>query len=326
MRKLEGARVFVTGAAGFIGSHLTRQLVREKAKVGILSKSVSKVIPVRLSDIYKTITIFEGDLSDGGAIKDIIDSFRPEIIFHLGAYTHVGRSFTHLEECIQSNIQGTVNLLQSLQGIDFDRFIYTGTSEIYGDIAVPFKEDGLVNPISPYSISKYTGELYCRMFHQAYNWPIVMLRPFNAYGPMQSPDRIIPEVIVSALTGHDIEMTEGAQTREFNYVEDLADGFIKAATASEAVLGQVINLGCGQDYAMRDIAQLIIKMMGSPIKAKLGVLPYRPKEIWKMYCDNTKAKDLLGWQPQHTLEQGLRKTVDWYTQEFKNNQKSLFLL
>src|SRR5205807_9449739 len=128
-------------------------------------------------------------------------------------------------ECIQTNIQGTVNLLQALDGTGYRRFVYTGTSEIYGDVDVPFREDATVRPISPYSVSKYAGELYCTMFHQGYGWPVVMLRPFNAYGPGQSPDRVIPEIIARALRGHELKMTTGRQTREFNYVEDLSEGF-----------------------------------------------------------------------------------------------------
>lgn len=326
MASLKGLSVLVTGAGGFIGSHLTRRLVKEGARTCVLLKNVSQVKPVRLLDVYDQLSVFEGNLTDIGALRNILKVSKPEFIFHLGAYTHVGKSFTHVSECVQSNIQGTVNLLLALEDVGYQRFIYTGTSEIYGDVAVPFKEDGPVNPISPYSVSKYAGELYCKMFHHAYGWPVVMLRPFNAYGPMQSPDRVVPEVIVSALMGIDIKMTKGEQTREFNYVEDLADGFIKAALASEEkVIGQVINLGCGQDYSMREIAEKTLSLMGNPIKPQYGALPYRPTEIWRMYCDNHKAKNLLGWQPNHRLEEGLKKTIDWYSREFTKGE-SPFLL
>src|SRR5205807_82474 len=132
--------------------------------------------------------------------------------------------------CIQTNIQGTVNLLQALEGSDYRRFVYTGTSEIYGDIEVPFREDARVNPVSPYSVGKYGGECYCRIFHRSRERPIVMLRPFNAYGPAQTPDRVVPEIIVRALRRQPLAMTEGRQTREFNHVTDLVDGFLRAGT------------------------------------------------------------------------------------------------
>jgi nucleoside-diphosphate-sugar epimerase len=152
-----------------------------------------------------------------------------------------------------------------------------------------------------------------------------MLRPFNAYGPRQSPDRIVPEVIVSALSGIDIAMTEARQTREFNYVTDLVDGFIRAAIAPKEAHGEVINLGCGEERSMREIAQRIVDMLGNPITPAFGALPNRPTEIWRMFCDNSKARDLLGWAPVTSLEDGLQRTIDFYRREV-DRENSLFLL
>jgi UDP-glucose 4-epimerase len=212
-------------------------------------------------------------------------------------------------------------LLQALDGTGYRRFVYTGTSEIYGDIDVPFREDAKVNPISPYSVSKYAGERYCRMFHQGHGWPIVMLRPFNAFGPAQSPDRVIPEIIVRAFRRQELRMTQGRQTREFNYVEDLADGFLRAGLV-DGIEGEVINLGCGEEVSMRDLASTILKLMDDPIEAHFGALPDRPTEIWRMYCDSTKARTLLGWSPGHTLEEGLAKTIAWYRNELERGGSS----
>lgn len=153
------------------------------------------------------------------------------------------------------------------------------------------------------------------MFHQAYDWPIVCLRPFNAYGPRQTPDRVIPEIILTALRGGELAMTEGKQTREFNYVGDLADGFVRSLTAPDEANGQVINLGCGEDVSMRDLATTILDLMGNPIEPKFGALPYRPTEIWRMYCDNTRAREVLGWEPSTSLADGLKQTVAWYEAE-----------
>lgn len=314
MGGLDGRRVLVTGASGFIGSHVVRAALAEGAEVHALIDEVSSVVPPRLTDLAERITFVAGNLTDSGAMRHAARAARPDVVLHLAAYTHVGKSFSHVGECIQTNVAGTANLLQALEDTGYSRFVYTSTSEVYGGVDVPFREDGPVNPLSPYSVTKYAGELMCRMFVQAYGWPIVVLRPFNAYGPAQSPDRIIPEVIVSALRGVDVRMTEGTQTREFNYVEDLARGFVLAGTAGDEANGSVINLGCGEEHSMREVAETVLEMMGNPVEARFGALPHRPTEIWRMYCDNTRAREVLGWTPTHSLRDGLEKTIAWYRQ------------
>lgn len=275
-----------------------------------MSPSVSSLVPVRLADVAADIHLVEANITDRSAMEAMAASVQPELVAHLAAFTHVGKSFRRVDENIATNVQGTVNLLQALDG-RYERFVYTGTSEIYGDTPTPFREDGPVNPVSPYSVSKYAGERYCRMFHQAYGWPIVCLRPFNAYGPWQTADRVIPEIILSALRGSDLLMTDGRQTREFNYVTDLADGFVAALT-TDGTDGQVINLGNGSDVSIRDLTTMVLDLMDNPIEAKIGALPHRPTEIWSMFCDNSRARELLGWAPSHTLAEGLAETITWY--------------
>jgi nucleoside-diphosphate-sugar epimerase len=321
---LRDQAVLVTGASGFIGSHLVRRLLQDGARVHALSSVVSSVYPQRLAEVRDRIVLHEGSLADRGAMDVVAAAAQPRFVFHLGAYTHVGKSWQRVDECVQTNVQGTVNLLQALAGTGYERFVYTGTSEIYGDVAVPFAETDDVNPISPYSVSKYAGERYCRMFFQGKGWPIVMVRPFNAYGPAQSPDRVIPEIIVRALRGQELKMTQGLQTREFNYVEDLADGFVRLAT-TPGVDGEVFNLGCGEEVSMRDLATRLLERMGNPIQAQFGALPERPTEIHRMYCDSTKARTRLGWEPQVTLDEGLGRTIDWYTAELARSSSSSFL-
>ncbi|HUZ43082.1 MAG TPA: SDR family NAD(P)-dependent oxidoreductase [Acidimicrobiales bacterium] len=310
-----GRRVLVTGAGGFIGSHMVRALLTAGADVYAMSSSVSSVMPPRLADIGSDLRLVEANITDRSAMEAMARTVQPELVAHLAAFTHVGKSFRRVDENIATNIQGTVNLLQALDG-RYERFVYTGTSEIYGDTPAPFREDGPVNPVSPYSVSKYAGERYALMFHQAYGWPIVCLRPFNAYGPWQTPDRVIPEIILTALRRGELLMTDGRQTREFNYVEDLAAGFV-AALGAPGNEGSVINLGCGQEVSIRHLTTLVLELMGNPIQAQFGALAHRPTEIWSMFCDNTRARERLDWAPAHDLGSGLARTIEWYRSEWE---------
>ena len=320
-QELAGRRVLVTGASGFIGSHLTRRLVALGAQVHAVTSTVSSVYPTRIIDLRQSLTLHEANLIDRGALDVVVAEAEPEYVFHLGAYTHVGKSWQRIDECIQVNVQGTVNLLMALASQGYRRFINTGTSEIYGDIDVPFREDGPVHPISPYSVSKHAAEQYCRLFADARHWPIVMVRPFNAYGPAQTPDRVIPEIITRAVQRQPLRMTKGVQTREFNYVDDLVDGFLLMAT-TDGIEGELFNLGCGEEVSMRDLTTRILDLMGNPIEAEFGAMPERPTEIMRMYCDATKARERLGWQPRTTLDEGLAKTIEWYRGELAAGRSS----
>ena len=322
-------RVLVTGATGFIGSALVRRLVGDGCEVHALTSVVSSVYPQRLLEVRRSLTLHEGSLSDRRAMDAVVAAARPEVVLHLGAYTHVGKSWHRVDECVSTNIQGTLNLLQALEAAGWParRFVYTSTSEVYGDVDVPFREDGPVNPISPYSVSKYAGERYCRMFVQGQGWPVVVVRPFNAFGPRQSPDRVIPEIITRGLRGQRLPMTQGTQTREFVYVDDLADGFVRAGlTAGDEVHGQVVNLCSGKDLSMRDLATTVLGLMGDPVVPEFGALPERPTEVPRLAGDPAKAARLLGWAPTVGLEEGLRRTIAWYRSELGEDRPSSFAL
>jgi UDP-glucose 4-epimerase len=324
MASLKNTRVLVTGAPGFIGAHLTRRLVAEGAEVHALSPSVSSVYPRSLLDVRHEISMHEANIVDRSAMDSIAKDVQPEVIFHLGAYTHVGKSWQRIDECIQTNVQGTINVIKACAAFGFKRFINMGTSEIYGDIDVPFTETDSVHPNSPYSVTKYAAERLCRLMYESLALPIVLCRPFNAFGPGQTPDRIIPETIVRALQGEPIKMTSGRQTREFNYVEDIADGLVRAAVTPD-IEGELFNIGCGQEVAIKDIARITLELMGDPVPLELDAIPHRPTEIWRMYCDNTRAREILKWEPKHTLEQGLEKTIAWYRSEIASSGSSFAL-
>ena len=172
-----------------------------------------------------------------------------------------------------------------------------------------------VDPPSPYSASKASSEMLCRVYQEAYGFPIVFLRPFNVYGEGQAPPMLIPELIHSCLKGEDIKLTEGKQTREWNYVKDIVSAMVLAAQKKEAV-GRVINIGSGKEYTIRELVVKILELMGNPIQPLFGALPYREYEIWRMFCDNSLARELLGWEPKFSLEAGLERTISWYRDYF----------
>ena len=307
-----GRRVLVTGASGFVGSHVVRQLVGDGAHVVALSSSVSQRTPERLADVIADIEIVDANICDPSSLTHAVAVARPDLVIHLAAFTHVGRSFYRVDENIQTNVQGTVNLLQALDG-RFERFVYIGSGDVYGDGQAPFREDQPVAPVSPYAVSKYAAERFCRMFHQAYSWPIVCLRPFNAYGPWQSVDRVVPELVVAGLQGKPLQMTEGRQTREFTFVEDVANAFV-LALVTPGIDGEVLNVGSGEEVSMRTLALTVLELLGNPVEPEFGALPYRPTEIWRMVGDSSRAERLLGWRATRSLPDGLARTVDWYKQ------------
>jgi UDP-glucose 4-epimerase len=320
---LSDREVLVTGGSGFIASHLVRRLVHAGAHVSILTKYNSIIDNTRLAGLWDRITPIEADLRNLDSLAQL-RSLRPEIIFHFAAYNHVGDSFLHVNEAIESNARGSANLLEACQ--DYTRFIYISSSEVYGfQDSVPFCETANPFPISPYAIGKYAGELYARMKYHVERCPIVILRPFNAFGPYQSPRAVIAEIILTCLKGDVVCATEGRQTRDFNFVENLVDGFMLAAERDEPI-GEVINIGSGREISIRTVVELIHRLTGSRSELRIGALPYRPTEIWRMVASNEKAARLLGWEPKIDLEKGLEQSIEWYRRflaEFGNPKSSL---
>jgi len=309
MNTLKNKRILITGGSGFIPSHLTRRLVNGGAEVGIITKYNSINDNIRLVDVWDKVHVIEADIRNIDSLKQIAD-YKPQIIYHFAAYNHVGDSFTHVSEALDCNVRGTANVIDAYD--DYERFIYISSSESYGDQPeVPFFEEMLPKPVSPYAIGKYGGELYCRMKMENLKKPIVLLRPFNAFGPYQSSRAIISEIIRDCLMGNTIRSTEGKQTRDFNYIENLVAGFILAGESDKA-LGQLINLGSGREISIKDLILMIHKETGSSSELKIGDLDYRPTEIWRMVASNERAKALLGWESKISFEEGLRTTIEWY--------------
>lgn len=302
-------KVLVTGGSGFIASHLCHRLIKEGARLFVLAKYNCIIDNIRLLDIWTEVHSIEADLRNTDSLKKI-SKVKPDIIYHFAAYNHVGDSFANIFEAMDVNSKGSVNLLEAYE--DYERFIYISSSEIYGhQKTVPFHEDLKPFPVSPYAVGKYSGELYAQMKHHVYKKPIVILRPFNAFGPFQSPRAIIAETIIKCLRGDNIITTKGVQTRDFNYVENLVDGFVLAA-ASKDIAGSIINIGSGKEITIRELVEKIHKFTNSKSRLQIGKLLYRPTEIWRMKAQSKRAEELLGWKSKISLNEGLKRTIEWY--------------
>lgn len=310
---MKNKSILVTGGSGFIPSHLVKRLLSMGARVAVLTRYNSVISNQRLSEVWDRIQVIEADLRNQDSLRQIA-RLAPDIVVHMAAYNHVGDSFLSVSEALDVNCKGTANVMEAYDG--YERFIYTSTSEIYGyQERVPFTEEMKPQPISPYSIGKYGGELYCQMKMRMMKKPVVILRPFNTYGPFQSSKAVIGEVIEKLLKNQPIEATEGRQTREFNFVEDIVDGFIRAMESTDAI-GHIINIGNGVEVAIRDLFLTLKELTGSQSELRFGALPNRPTEIWRMCADNSRARDLLDWTARTSLRDGLSRTIQWFQQYY----------
>lgn len=307
---MKGKKVLISGGSGFIASHLVKRLVKDGATVAVIARYDNPIKCERLRGIWNDIRIIEADLRNRGALEQV-KKFEPEIVFHMGAYVHVGQSWVNAEECFDINAKGTANILDAC--MDAGKFVYMSTSEVYGrQPSVPFIESMHPAPASPYAVSKYAGELYCSLFEDNHKGPsISIVRPFNVFGPYQSTKAVIPIFITKALAGERIVTNGGEQTREFVYVDDVIDGLI---AASKREYKGPINLATGVEVQISLLLEQIIKLTGSKSEYQLGGIPYRDNEIWRMCGSNRRAKDTLGWQPKVPFLEGLTRTVNWFRQ------------
>tara|TARA_E500000178_G_scaffold307520_1_gene320512 strand:- start:45 stop:1016 length:972 start_codon:yes stop_codon:yes gene_type:complete len=305
---IKNKKILITGGAGFIGSHLTHRLLKEGANVYVVVKYNSILDSPRLVKAWDKINIIEADLRNTDSVREM-NKLHFDYAFHLAAYNHVGDSFKHVLENINSNLISTINLLNN--GPKIKKFIHMGTSEIYGSqTKLPFDVREKSNPMSPYAVTKFASELFSILKTKSSKIDLLCVRPFNTFGPYQSEKAIIPEMIIKCLQNCEIKTTGGKQTREFNYVDNIIDGILFLNKKVRSSINP-INVGSNKPISIKNLVLKIHKLTKSNSKLRIGSLKYRPNEIWKMQANN-KFLTSKGWYPKITFEKGLIDTISWY--------------
>ncbi len=313
MIELARRRVLVTGATGFIGSHMARRLVVEGAEVSVFMRATSD--PCLLADVLDRVMVHEVDICDEVGVREAMARICPDVVFHLAA---IGMSepFVSPPVAVRVNVQGTLHLLEAAHQCGVQRFVHSGTAYEYGDAAnkdATNKE--LLDPVNTYAASKAAARAFVRLYSRVYGLPTVNMRLFAVYGPGQPPKTLISSAVCAALEDRDFPMTPGEQMRDFVFVGDVVESYLRAAV-KPGVEGVSIDLGTGRACKIREVVTRLFEFTGSRGKPLVGALAYRPSETMKQVADTRAARDLLGWQATTGLEDGLRQTIDWYRQGY----------
>lgn len=322
-------RVLVTGAGGFIGSHLVEQLVLAgypvRAMIRYTSGNQRGNLAWLPAEVMANVELYAGDLRDAEAVSRAVEGV--DTVFHLGAIIAIPYSYRHPEETVAVNVNGTLNVLQAMRKHATRCGIIVSTSEVYGTaIYTPIDEKHPLQAQSPYSASKISAESISISFHRSFNTPIVVVRPFNTFGPRQSARAVIPTIISQALTKDSVSLGALHPYRDYTYATDTAHGLI-AASQHDAAIGQVINLGTGETNTIGEIAQRIIKLIGRPVTlaANQGErLRPEASEVLKLQSDNRLAAELLHWRPQVSLDDGLQRTIAWIAEHLDQFDPSVY--
>jgi len=315
--KLEGAKALVTGADGFIGSHLVEALLRRGTKVKALSFYNSFNNWGWLEGLSSPdLEVVCGDVRDPNLCCEITKDI--DIVFHLAALIAIPYSYVAPDSYVDTNVKGTLNMCQAAKLNGCKRILVTSTSEVYGTARyVPIDENHPKQPQSPYSATKIGADAIAMSFFSAFGLPVTIVRPFNTYGPRQSARAIIPTIITQIANGaREIKLGDLTPTRDFNFVLDTAEGFCKIAECDAAV-GQEVNICSNYEISMRDTLALIAKIMEADVKFVEDTQRLRPakSEVFRLWGDNAKVKELTGFAPKYTIEEGLRETVKWFVNQ-----------
>lgn len=310
--------VLVTGADGFIGSHLTEMLVERGAKVRALSQYNSFNFWGWLDDspVKERIEVVTGDIRDPHFCDRITKGI--DTVFNLAALIAIPYSYEAPDSYVDTNIKGTLNICQAAMRNGSKRVIHTSTSEVYGTAQyVPIDEKHPLQPQSPYSATKIGADAMAMSFHNSFGLPVTIARPFNTYGPRQSARAVIPTVITQILSGQSkISVGDLTPTRDFNYVADTCAGFL-ALAESPKTIGEVVNIGSGTEISMGQTLQMIKELLNSEAKIVQEAERNRPakSEVFRLCCDNTKMRELTGFSPKYDLKTGLEKTIQWFSEK-----------
>lgn len=310
---LRGKKVLVTGAGGFIGSRLTERLVELGAEVRALVHYNSLGAWGWLDDSphKREIEILAGDIADPGCVQRAVEG--REVVFHLAALIAIPYSYLAPASYVRVNIEGALNVLEAARRWNIERLVHTSTSEVYGTaLRTPINEDHPLQGQSPYSATKIAADKLVESYYRSFDVPAVTVRPFNTYGPRQSARAVVPTIITQALTQPTIRLGNLTATRDLNFVDDTVRGFLCAAVTPQA-MGQTINIGSGREIAIGELARLILRMTESQASIESDEQRVRPakSEVERLLADNTRAKQLLGWSPTVSLEDGLQRTIAW---------------
>jgi NAD dependent epimerase/dehydratase len=317
-------KILITGADGFIGSHLTEALVRQGNKIRALvmynSFNSWGWLDHCAADVKKQFEVFAGDIRDPHGVKEAMTGC--DTVLHLAALIAIPFSYHSPDTYVDTNIKGTLNVLQAARELDVKRMIHTSTSEVYGTAQfVPITEEHPLQGQSPYSATKIAADQLAYSFFTSFGLPVVIVRPFNTYGPRQSARAVIPSIISQIANGkRQIKLGAVSPTRDFNYVQDTVAGFVNALN-SEQGLGEVVNIGSNFEISIGDTAQLISEAMHAEIEIFTDEARLRPEnsEVNRLWADNAKAKQLFDWQPSYGgregFKRGLTETVNWFAQD-----------
>ncbi len=315
-------KILVTGAGGFIGSHLTEALIRagHDVRAFVLYNSFNswEWLDHVSNEIKDRIEIFSGDIRDPYGVKKAMQGC--DIVFHLAALIAIPYSYHSPDTYVDTNIKGTLNVLQAARELGVERVIHTSTSEVYGTAQfVPITEDHPLQGQSPYSATKIAADQLAMSFYYSFDTPVTIIRPFNTYGPRQSARAVIPTVITQIASGkRKIKLGALHPTRDFNFVKDTVEGFTKTISA-EGIGGEIINIGSGFEISIEDIVMLIAEIMRAKVQINKDEARLRPQksEVERLLANNNKAKELLDWEPRAPglagLKAGLVETINWFT-------------
>jgi NAD dependent epimerase/dehydratase len=318
--KWSGRRVLVTGAGGFIGSHLAERLVILGASVRTLVRYTSTGHAGWLdsSKLRPEMEVVLGDVRDFFSVREAMQG--REIVFHLAALIGIPYSYRAPQSYLHTNVEGTLNVLQAALDLGTGRVVCTSTSEVYGTAKyVPIGEEHPLQGQSPYSASKIAADKLAESYYLSFGLPVAVARPFNTYGPRQSARAVIPTIITQALIGSEIRLGSLAPTRDFNFVSDTVEGFVKTVSEEQAV-GQVINFGTEKEVGIGEVVSTVGRLLGKSLHVETDEQRVRPdkSEVDRLCADASKARNLLGWEPAVTLERGLEQTIDWIQENLQS--------